>query len=133
MKDKMQKMMDMMESKKPSKMSEQDIQAKKDVLKELLQMADEALRGKSSKGLDELKGMKVSVMAKDPKSLKEGLEKAEELVEGQEEMESEEESEDSGMGEDMLESMSEEKSEEPMMMAEEDEDEGLFSKRRKKS
>lgn len=83
MNDKMKKMMDMMDEKRPSKMSENDIQAKMDILRELLGMADDAMRGKVGEGM---KGMKVSVMAKDPNAMKEGLEKAEDLVSEKQDM-----------------------------------------------
>ena len=59
MKDKMSKMMEMMEGEKPATMSEKDIEAKKDVLKELLAMCDSTLKGKSQKGIDEVRGISV--------------------------------------------------------------------------
>lgn len=142
----MKKMMDMMDEKRPSKMSANDLQAKKDVLMELLGMADEAMRGKSAKGMDELKGMKVSVMAKDPESMKKGLEKAEDLVKDRQDMEMEPENElaeDDPMEEskeDMTDPDSELSPESELdakeasdkMIPEEDEEESFFGKRKKK-
>ena len=64
-------------SKKSDKMSDEDIKAKHDVLKELLDMAHGALAGKVKDGMG---AMKVGVMAKDPKGLEEGLDKAKEVV-----------------------------------------------------
>ena len=72
-----------------------------DMLKELMQSLD----GVMADDLKDVKAKKVTVMAKDDESLKEGLEKAEELVEQkmmpemdeEEEMESEEDSEDMPM------------------------------------
>lgn len=142
MKD-MKKMMAMMDEKRPSKMSANDIQAKKDILKELLGMADEAMRGKLGEGM---KGMKVSVMAKDEDGLKEGLEKAEDLVKDRQEMKMEPENElaeDDMMEEakeDMLDPDAEmspeseegaEKADKEMLPTEEEE-ESFFGKKKKK-
>ena len=69
--------MSKMGKKKPSKMSDQDMAAKHDVLKELMEMAHGALSGKVKDGMG---AMKVGVMAKDPESLEEGLDKAKEVV-----------------------------------------------------
>lgn len=142
MKD-MKKMMAMMDEKRPSKMSANDIQAKKDILKELLDMADGAMKGKLGEGM---KGMKVSVMAKDEEGMKEGLEKAEELVEARQDMKMEPENElaEDDMMEEAKEDMldvdaemkeeSEEGAEEAgkEMMPEEDEEPSFFGKKKKK-
>lgn len=142
MKD-MKKMMAMMDEKRPSKMSANDIQAKKDILKELLGMADEAMKGKLGEGM---KGMKVSVMAKDEEGLKEGLEKAEDLVESRQEMKMEPENElaeDDMMEEakeDMLDPDAEMSPESELgaeeadkkMLPEEEEEESFFGKKKKK-
>ena len=142
MKD-MKKMMAMMDEKRPSKMSQNDIQAKKDILKELLGMADEAMKGKLGKGME---GMKVSVIAKDPKSMKEGLEKAEELVEDRQDMKMESENElaEDDMMEEAKEDMPDadaemkpeseldaEKADKEMLPTEEEE-ESFFGKKKKK-
>jgi len=142
MKD-MKKMMAMMDEKRPSKMSANDIQAKKDILKELLGMADEAMKGKLGEGM---KGMKVSVMAKDPESMKEGLEKAEELVGDRQDMKMEPENElaEDDMMEEAKEDMpdpdaemspeSEKGAEEAdkEMLPTEEEEESFFGKKKKK-
>jgi hypothetical protein len=99
----------MMQKKKEGKgMSETEVSAKKSVLGELKKLAQNAMG-------DKVKGLKkVTVAAPDAKSLKEGLETAEELV-------SPEESEEGSL-EDMaksgLEEVSEEMSEEDMMSEE---------------
>ena len=69
----------LMSKKDKSKMSEQEVQAKMDVLMELMEMAKEALGSKVKSGMDEMQ--KVSVSAPDKEGLEEGLEKAQELVE----------------------------------------------------
>lgn len=78
MDEKMDKVMKLMGNKNPVKMSDEDIAAKLDVLKELLAMCDGELKGRTHKGMDGLK--KVSVMADSPEGLNEGLEKAQELA-----------------------------------------------------
>ncbi len=85
-------------------MSKMDVEAKKDVLKELLEMAMEEMRGANKRGLDEAMSMKkVSVMAPDKEGLKQGLEKAEEVIEGEESpVDEEEEMEEPEMSEDEL-------------------------------
>lgn len=66
---------------KDSKKMPKDVQAKKDVLQEMMQMAMEAMRGKNKHGMDEMMNMKkVSVMAKDKQGLEEGLDKAKEVI-----------------------------------------------------
>ena len=70
-----------------------DVQAKVDVLKELLQIAKEEMRGRNKQGMEDMMGQKmqkVAVMAPDEEGLKEGLEKAEEIVESKMEGEDEE-------------------------------------------
>lgn len=143
MKD-MKKVMKMMDEKKSSKMSANDIQAKKDILKELLGMADEAMKGKLGEGM---KGMKVSVMAKDEEGLEEGLEKAEALVKERQDMKMQPENElaedDSSeeSKEDMLDPDAEMSEESELdsevaskeMMPTEEEEESFFGKKKKKS
>ena len=76
-------------------------QAKIDVLKELMQAAKDSHKSSVKKGLDEMKAQKVTVAAPDKKSLLEGLEKAEDVLESSmpesevEEMESSEEEKES--------------------------------------
>lgn len=96
MKKGMKEMMEELSSSgKPKKMDEKSIQAKMDMLMELLGVSEEMLKGKSKMGLDEAKAMKVAVMAKDKEGLKQGLEKAEDILEGEmPEMEESEEMEE---------------------------------------
>lgn len=68
----MQKMMD--GKKADGKMSDQEIQAKMDVVQELLHMAQQAMGSKVKNGMDEMQ--KVSVMAPDKASLMDGLDLA---------------------------------------------------------
>lgn len=74
-------------SKADGAMSEQEKRAKMEVLKELFDMAHEAMGHSVKSGMDEMH--KVSVMAPDKESLAEGLEMAEDVVDP--EMEHEEE------------------------------------------
>ena len=91
----------MKDDKKKSSMSKEDIQAKIDVLQELLDMAEEAKMEDVGSRMQ-----KVSVAAPDKESLEEGLDKAKELVESSDEesMMSEMESEDKEEEEDEEES-----------------------------
>lgn len=108
---------------KNGKMSEQEIQAKMDVLMELMDMAKQALGSKVKSGMDEMQ--KVSVMAPDKEGLEEGLDKAQEILESSPHMMEESK-------EEMLESKEEESSELPkpeekMMMGKEKRKRKLFS------
>jgi hypothetical protein len=106
----MKDMMKMMDAKKSGgEMSEQEIQAKMDVVQELLQMAQEAMGSRVKSDMDEMQ--KVSVAAPDKESLLAGLEMASEVAEGDEEGEEEKSP--------MAEMMMEEKSPEAEMEAEE--------------
>jgi succinate dehydrogenase/fumarate reductase flavoprotein subunit len=67
------------------KMSAEEVQAKMDVLEELLEMAQSEMGGRVKHGMDSMK--KVSVIAPDQEGLEKGLEKAKELVESSEETE----------------------------------------------
>jgi hypothetical protein len=78
----------LMNKKDKQSLSDQEKQAKMEVLKELVQMAQEMLGGKVKSGMDEMN--KVSVLADDKDGLKEGLEKAQEIVEEQPELKSSE-------------------------------------------
>lgn len=69
----------LMKKKESGKLSDEEAQAKMDVLQELMEMAHQAMGSKVKNGMDEMK--KVSVMAPDKEGLEEGLEKAQELVE----------------------------------------------------
>lgn len=95
----------LMKKKETGKMSEEEAQAKMDVLSELLEMAQSAMGSKVKNGMDSLK--KVSVISDDKEGLEKGLEKAQELVEKPE-------------MEEMLESEEHEKSESPEMEAKEE-------------
>lgn len=79
------------------KMSPEDMQAKMDVIKELLEMAQSAMAGKVKGGMDEMQ--KVSIMAPDQESLTEGLDAAKDIVGGDEDSDemSEEASADEGL------------------------------------
>lgn len=106
----------LMSKKDKGEMSKEDIQAKMDVLMELMQMAREAMGSKVKSGMDEMN--KVSVMAPDKEGLEEGLDKAKELMQSPMLEESEEE---------MEENPEEKKMEEPSM-EEMKEESNLFSK-----
>lgn len=77
MKD-LEKMMMMGKKNSEGKLSPEEMQAKMDVLKELLGMAQEAMGSKVKGGMDEMQ--KVSVMAPDQKSLTHGLDMAKEIA-----------------------------------------------------
>ena len=139
MKDKMEKMMQTMDQKTPSKPSRKDIQAKKEVLMELLGECDAELKGRAGRGLDSSRQMKVSVSADSPSDLKEGLEKAEELTEElPEDMLSgldknvNADAMDNAVTEDILEEALEGDRKPADVSAEEDEDASFFQKKRKK-
>lgn len=76
----MDELMKMMTAKKSGAqgMSDEEITAKEDVIKELLQMALSAMGDHVKGGMDEMS--KVSVSAADPKDLAMGLDKAKEVV-----------------------------------------------------
>ncbi len=135
MNNKLEKMMQMMDSKSPSQPSEKDIQAKKDVLMELLQECDSELKGRASRGLESEKAMKVSVIAKEPKALEEGLEAAQELTADMpEEEESQEEEQNPGIGlEEALQEAAQKAAEQDPAPSEDDEEEGLFQKKRNRN
>lgn len=78
MKDGMEKMLMAKSGKQDGKMSSEDIQAKMEVLHELLKMAHDAMGQHVKGGMDAMQ--KVSVMAPDHKSLEAGLDKAKELM-----------------------------------------------------
>lgn len=82
MKDMMHKMMlGEAEGEKPSKLSPQEIQAKMDVIMELMSEMAEAMGADVKSGLGDLGEVKkVSVVAPDEKSLAEGLDKAKEVL-----------------------------------------------------
>lgn len=139
MKKNMKEMMEELTSSgKPKELSKEMIQAKKEMLMELLGVSEEALKKRVKDGLDGARAMKVSVMAKDKEGLKEGLEKAEEVLEGEmpemeEESEEQEESEESLIKADssMLDEVEEKEEEKKPEMDEEDEEESFFMKKRK--
>lgn len=115
----------LMAKKGENKMSPEDLAAKMDVLKELLEMASAAMGSKVKDGMDEMR--KVSVMAPDKESLAEGLDLAKDMTQESPEMEESEE--------EMSEKPSmESKSEEPEKKDdEESDDDSLFGKRPKKN
>lgn len=119
----MKNIMKLLEEKKDEKeMSEKDIQAKKEVLKELINMAIGAAGKKFGSDMEEMQ--KVTVASPNKEGLVEGLEKAKELTKEMPEMVEEEVSEDEEELED--DEMSEEE-----MVNEEDEDEEENKKKRK--
>lgn len=69
----------LMSKKDSSKMDEKSIQAKMDVLQELMDMCKEQMSSKVKSGMDEMR--KVTVAAPTQEGLEEGLEKAQELTE----------------------------------------------------
>lgn len=81
----MKDMMKLMDKKGGQEMSEQEVQAKMDVVQELLQMAQEAMGSRVKHDMDEMQ--KVSVAAPDKESLLEGLEMAQDVAEESPEME----------------------------------------------
>lgn len=119
MMDELKKMM----AKKAGKSEEMDqtaIEAKLDVIKELMEMAHAAMAGKVKGGLDEMH--KVTVAAPDAEGLEEGLEMAEDVVGEKEDGEDTEEvPEVEGMSSLMA------KNDEP-----EDEEENPFARKRAK-
>lgn len=73
---------------KPSKLSPQEIQAKMEVIKELMSEMVEAMGGSVKSGLGDLGALKkVTVAAPDEESLEQGLEVAQELMPKVDEME----------------------------------------------
>lgn len=73
---------------KPVKLSPQEIQAKMEVIKELMSEMVEAMGGSVKSGLGDLGALKkVTVAAPDEESLDEGLEVAQDLVPKMDEME----------------------------------------------
>lgn len=118
MMDDLKKMM-MKKADKAPEMDQAAIEAKLDVIKELMQMAQATMAGKVKGGLDEMH--KVTVMAPDQEGLAEGLDKAEDVVDEAPEMESDEASpEVEGMSALM------DKNDEP------EEEENLFARKRSK-
>lgn len=85
----MEELMKMLAKKKNSegKMSDEEIQAKMDVIKELLEMADGEMGHRVKSGMDSMN--KITVAAPDAESLEAGLEKAQDLIEKSEDEESE--------------------------------------------
>lgn len=99
----MEELMKMLAKKKDDKMSPDEVQAKMDVIKELLGMADEHMGSKVKSGLDDMQ--KVSVMAPDSESLEAGLDKAQDLVGAMPEDEDDEENADEKDASEVPESM----------------------------
>lgn len=115
----------LMKKKDNGKLSEDEAQAKMDVLMELLEMAQGAMGSKVKNGMDGLK--KVSVMAPDKEGLEEGLEKAQDLMEKpeiEEMVDSEEKSESPEM----------EAKEEALskMLADDEDEDSIFNMKAKK-
>jgi len=110
------------------KLSPDDIQAKMDVLMELLEMAKGAM-GEKVKG--DMEGMKkVTVAAPDKQGLEAGLEKAQELLPKMEHME--EEQEETPEEESKETPEMEAKEEQEMAKPEDEEEEDMFAKKRAK-
>lgn len=78
----------LMPKKEDSKMSERDIKVKSDILKEIMQFAQDKMGERVKSDMDEMQ--KVSVMAPDSDGLHEGLEKALEILPESEEGEASE-------------------------------------------
>ncbi len=81
----------LMPKKEDSKMSERDIKIKSDILKEIMQFAQDKMGERVKSDMDEMQ--KVSVVAPDAEGLHEGLEKALEILPESEEDESSEKEE----------------------------------------
>lgn len=124
-------------------MQDMKTQAKIDVLKELMQMAKEAMRDKTKSGMDEMRSaQKVTVAAPDKESLLMGLEKAEDVLEGEmpemedssEEKPSLEKFMEQKMEEDgpMMTKESETEEESKPMYMEDEEDDSMFAPRKPK-
>lgn len=116
----------------PEKMDDSAIQAKLDVIKELLEMAHSAMGNKMKGDMDEMH--KVSVMAPDQEGLEEGLDVAHDALEGAEEHEDEDDGvEPKSPIEEAMAAHSEEKEEPPVEIKPDSEDEvNLFAKKRMK-
>lgn len=100
MKDKLSALM---AEKKKGELSPEEVQAKQEVLMELLEWAQDAMGGRVKSGMDELMApAKVEVMADSPEGLEEGLDKAKDVIEEMPEdmMEGDESEEDSDEDED---------------------------------
>lgn len=80
----------LMPKKEDSKMSERDIKIKSDILKEIMQFAQDKMGEHVKSGMDDMQ--KVSVMAPDAQGLKMGLEKAQAILPDDEMSEKDEES-----------------------------------------
>lgn len=103
------------------KMSTQAVQAKMDVLKELMEMCKEQMLKSNKSGMEEMQ--KVTVAAPSKEDLVEGLEKAQEITEEMPEIESEHEKLESPKEEDVEESL--------MSLMKDDEDEdSMFAKKK---
>lgn len=123
----MKKMMDlegMLSEKKGKKeMSEKEVQAKMEVLQELMEMLQDQQGNSVKSGMDEMSMMsampkemqKVTVAAPDAEGLKEGLEKAEDIMES------------SPM---MAEEKPEEEESEYLSMNDEEDEDSMFSKKK---
>lgn len=128
----------LMPKKEDSKMSERDIKIKSDILKEIMQFAQDKMGERVKSDMDEMQ--KVSVMAPDSDGLHEGLEKALELLpESEKGEESEIEKEEEPKEEDSMEMMPkpEEKDEEAYYtgdaksVANDNDEESIFNKKMK--
>lgn len=128
MKDMMEKMM--MSPEKKGQMDKNQIQAKMEVLKELLDLAHGEMGKKVKSGMDEMK--KVSVIAPDDESLAEGLELAGDIVPTLKEETDESDPQDSPDG--ALDPREDEKAEEKADSNSEDdeEDDSMFNRKMKK-
>lgn len=131
-----------MQSNKGEKMKEKDVQAKKDILMELLAECDSELTGRTKKGLDGVRASKtvVAVVKPEEKTYQEDhedlLSDIQEEAGAEPEMKLVEESEEDiapMSKEELLEDMREDKPKEKMSMMDDEEEEGLFQKKRNKN
>jgi hypothetical protein len=133
MKDLLDKMMANKQEK--SELSPMEIEAKMDVLKELLGLAESEHGSRVKNGLDEMK--KVTVAAPDEKSLEKGLEKAKDIVANSDELlenpeeEKEHEEQESPEKEALEEKLVAKEEESPE--EEQEEEDSIFASKRPKS
>lgn len=113
MKD-LEKMLMKLKQKEGDEMDPKSKQAKEEVLQELLNMAHDAMGSKFKNDMDEMQ--KVTVAAKDPEALQEGLAKAQEMV-GQQDDESMEDPAEEKAESPMEEKQEEKQEDEPSMFA----------------
>jgi hypothetical protein len=112
----------LMQKKDKTEMSKEEIQAKMEVLQELMDMCKDKIGNSVKSGMDEMQ--KVTVAAPDTESLKLGLEKAEELTENPRALSEEMEEKSETPAEESKEHTN------PFDDSEEEDDDSMFAKRK---